>query len=800
LRNQVFKYVSAFAYYLAKLVLSKLALGLFLIYAACFYTYVFQFSWIFVVIAVVGTALCLQYLSNNADVLLKHLSFLYKNGAMAIGLILAVGACLLYFAFGFNIGVFAAWLLSIAICGRIFFERRTFVMPKPKRSDLVVLISLFLVSLPLYLWSVYTVPFQMNSDESVILTVEQEYARKGIFDLFGVSDYFGLMYCPFLVQGRIAEILGGIDLFHVRMVGALTGVLIVLCAYVFYRALSMRLPVALMATIFLGCNHSLVGISRMVSQSNGGLLMELLASTALFEGVKRKCPWLSYLGGVLTGCCFYIYYAARMTLPIWLAFVALLLIFNFKQNSYPIKKLVYLLLVFFLGFAISIAPIIPAHLRAPRAAEQAAFAYQKQMCLLFPEGRLAQVNRWRESSIASNVAHSLVNGLTSFNNNVIDQAFIYPNAGHGFVDPISGLLLWFGVIRVVVFFGFELSALFMLSAFFVEFFIYSFIVAPAPDYPRLLVMLPFAGYFVAYGIEGFVLAFDRLFGTVRRASSGQLRVAVFACIASSIVILNLSILNDFVRAGLSSGNDIGGTARYLEARKNQTNHLYIVVSGDDYPYFEGGGVVSPYSNVLCFIAPSQDCKFFASGDLTTVKVVPPFSIFMTENLWRLKEKELTRMYPHLIVHKISRDRGRVAIEDPTDLPSSGAIHLAYKEWNEYPQQLEVALSQGKYQEAESLALRFLHSPEPSINGSYFKSRILLALGIAYVHENKFAEAEAPLLEAMNIRVQTAGANASETAEVAQALGELYLAWHQPSKSEEWFQKAAKITEAVRQRP
>ena len=36
-------------------------------------------------------------------------------------------------------------------------------------------------------------------------------------------------------------------------------------------------------------------------------------------------------------------------------------------------------------------------------------------------------------------------GLGTFNNKIADESFIYSNRGHGFVDPLTGILLWIGV-------------------------------------------------------------------------------------------------------------------------------------------------------------------------------------------------------------------------------------------------------------------------------------------------------------------------------------------------------------------
>ena len=39
-------------------------------------------------------------------------------------------------------------------------------------------------------------------------------------------------------------------------------------------------------------------------------------------------------------------------------------------------------------------------------------------------------------------------GLGTFNSKVVDHGWIYVNYGHGFVDPLTGIVLWLGVAIV----------------------------------------------------------------------------------------------------------------------------------------------------------------------------------------------------------------------------------------------------------------------------------------------------------------------------------------------------------------
>ncbi len=51
-----------------------------------------------------------------------------------------------------------------------------------------------------------------------------------------------------------------------------------------------------------------------------------------------------------------------------------------------------------------------------------------------------------ESTVAGGMWKNISWGLTAFNNKIADHGFIYENKGHGFVDPLTGIFLWVGVL------------------------------------------------------------------------------------------------------------------------------------------------------------------------------------------------------------------------------------------------------------------------------------------------------------------------------------------------------------------
>jgi tetratricopeptide (TPR) repeat protein len=721
------------------------------------------------------------------------LPFPPKNATVFLGGAIALGASLAYLHYGFQPVIFAAWVFGIAICGHPFFKNRKVHLNAINRPDTLIVIALYLVALPVYLWSVYTIPFHLNSDETVLLSFEQDAVKNGIIDVFGLSDYFGFMYFPFLLQGWLAHFLGGVDLYHVRLLNGLTGTIIVACSYVFFRVINVSRALAIAATIFLCFNHSLVFISRIASRTNGGLLLELLAFTSLFEGLKKKCLFTTYLGGFLTGVCFYAYYSARLTFLVWLLF--LLLLFCLKQHSYTRREILHFLSVFLLSFALTTAPLVAAQIRDPDRVQDAN-TYQRSSCLLYPEAQIDAKGRWQANTIAEGVFRSILNGLTVFNNTTMDQAYIYPHRGYGFVEPVSGVLVWIGFIRVLAALGPDISTRFALVGFLCPFLFYSFITYPTPNYTRLLVILPFAGYFIAHGIDAIASLAKAIANKLKGAHGGRTKAFVFACVTLSIALVNLYIVHDYAVDGVANGDDIGGTARYLEARKSEPEDLFLMSASPQYLYFNDYSVYSCLGHMLAYISPEQDAKVLAPEDLAKVTIVPPFTIFMNGELWQLNQERLKKLYPNLIMHKIAAERDLVAIEDRDIVPNSKHVHDIYKRWNEYASKMDDALNAKDPEEAKRLGLDYLNSPFSGITGDYFKSRILRPLGDAYAREHQFEKAQTYLLEALAIREKLKNTNSADTADTARSLSLLYANWKKWPQAEYYARKAVAIRESV----
>jgi len=219
-----------------------------------------------------------------------------------------------YFLDGFNIWVFSFWLSSLIICGLYFFFKDS-----PGKNfgltikDGYILIFLLFIFAPIYLFSIYTVPFQINSDEIAIMITMKKLTEPKLPDLFALSHYFHFPALIFIILGWIGKLFGGINLFNMRLVHALSGLSIIALSFIFFRIFSSYFWAATGAFI-IGINHSLIAISRMAMRDNSALLIEIISLILLFGGLLYRSQSLSFIGGIATGLTFYVYYSARIVI------------------------------------------------------------------------------------------------------------------------------------------------------------------------------------------------------------------------------------------------------------------------------------------------------------------------------------------------------------------------------------------------------------------------------------------------------------------------------------------------------
>jgi hypothetical protein len=183
-----------------------------------------------------------------------------RTSLVFLGAALGVASVALYGAAGYSTTVVVLWLAAIALVAAGLAGSGG-PISLPAGRDVAVPLGLLLGFAPLYLLRLDTVPVQVNSDEAAIMTFAKQSASAHHVDLFGLSTYFGHPIALFVLWGKLGNLLGGIDLGHMRLLHALTGLLTIALSYAFFRQL-LTLPWALLASALLGVNHAFLMISR----------------------------------------------------------------------------------------------------------------------------------------------------------------------------------------------------------------------------------------------------------------------------------------------------------------------------------------------------------------------------------------------------------------------------------------------------------------------------------------------------------------------------------------------------------
>jgi 4-amino-4-deoxy-L-arabinose transferase-like glycosyltransferase len=557
--------------------------------------------------------------------------------AGVLGFALCAATCLAYARTGYHAAFPVLLLVGVLITAWSLQrpdapadERRGDV-----RSDIVAVAILIAISAPLYWWRLYTTPWQVNTDEVTIMVAAKQVLAAPT-DVLGLSGYYGLPAGIFVVIGRLGRLLGGIDLYHMRIVHSCFGVGCVLLAYGLFRQFCRPLRAATLA-LFLGANHALFAISRMAMRENTALFLELLALLLLVRGFQRRSRSLTFLGGAATGLTFYTYFPARITLVVWS--IVLAAMWLRRPSRVALIRLASFATFFLAGWAVVAAPIVIASAQH----HDAASAYPRQQFLFYPEGRALQQQWTNDRTPADAWKKNIKQGLATFNGKMHDQGYIYANYGHGFVDPVTGVLLWIGLmvatVRLVKSQEPSLPDILAITGFLVLYLSFALVITKAPNYTRLLVVLPFVAYLAGTGLWWLAKA-----GTSRllvgRAPDLQARAAasVVIVVTAVVTLLNVATFRDFVWKGVKEGNDVGSTGRLVEARKQQHGHSWILSADSTAPYYSWGEKGQWQAWLGFFAGPGQPVRVITTTELASLSVPGDFTVFMQRQVWDANEE------------------------------------------------------------------------------------------------------------------------------------------------------------------
>lgn len=583
-----------------------------------------------------------------------------RTWSLVAGTALGAGSLVVYATAGYGPAFLCLWLAAGGLLAVAFALRGA----RPARiavADVLAAGGLVVAFAPLYLLRAYSRPVQVGSDEVAIMSSARSWAERSGVDPFGVSDYLGHPAGLLVVLGKLGDLIGGVDLLHMRLLHGALGLATIAAAYLLFRQLQPR-AWAIFAACVLGVSHSLLMISRMAMRENTAVLLEVVALALLVRGLRHGHQLSSYLGGVVAGLGFYVYYPARFTIVVWAVFLAGVALL--ARPAFGGARLRHVAAATALGFVLVATPILVAEQRAPAGQ----VGLQREALLIFEQARAKQQAWVFASSEWEAVAKNVVWGLTAFNNRVVDHSWIYVNEGHGFVDPVTGVLLWIGVAAVLV------AALrrrgdpwllLALCCFAILWLSFALLVNKAPNYTRLLVTLPFVALLATAAVRLLAGLTERLAGRFAPRHARRAGVAVAAGALVLVAAANLSIARDYVDTGVQRGDLIGDTGRYVEAHRDPPGKRFYIAADDTdrYEYYDWG-FASMWRERLAIFAgdPARVGEVISPAALASFDAPAPFALFMRRELWAEHEARLVARYGTAWTQPLSRDGSRIVVE------------------------------------------------------------------------------------------------------------------------------------------
>ena len=560
-------------------------------------------------------------LRDRSQLIFAPLLLLFASAALALL------TCFLYGRHDFIPAYFYLWIASIALAAAAYYPRRPRQQKTPRwdHRDLWIALGLLLFFAPFYFAKLYDIPLQMTTDE-IYLSSWARWVTLHTPDPFGVGYYWFMPNLVYLLYGKFCLALGSIDFFHMRIANAFTGLAAIAVSYGCFRLMGLEKRVqALGAALLLGSQHVMVALSRMALWQMTPLVTGFPGLALLFDGHRRQSPWRTFWGGVLMGLGFYVYYPSKIYLLIWAVYV---FITAFILRRRAILKLLPAACA---GFVLTVAPLTVGMMKARTGVRHLA-QYQSDQLLL---------------SAPSNVLRENIrNGLCMFNKPIICSSLTYRNPGHGFLDPLSGILLWIGFLILLWRCRRDDAARLIAVGFFLSWMLFTFLIGGAPNYCRMIIILPLIAIMIFVALDAFPST-----------------VSLAPFVIPILMYWNGSIFLDHYFDGVLHGDVIGVTLRYVDARRNNPRQAYEIVADNDYRYYLWHDSDTWRFNVEAFAGPGQTVAVCPPEDLLSHLRPAPVTYFMDRRLWRRYEPDLRRHYPLLQLYSIQdRESSLVAVE------------------------------------------------------------------------------------------------------------------------------------------
>ncbi len=264
----------------------------------------------------------------------------------------------------------------------------------------------------------------------------------------------------------------------------------------------------------------------------------------------------------------------------------------------------------------------------------------------FPQARKLQQSQIRAKSEEEGVITNIKYGLLTFNAPLHDNSNIYFNSGSGFVDTVSGALLWIGLTAVFLKRKERIQQraadILCASAFLSLWLVFSFLIYFCTQLyaiiyrTSLLFLFRYRRYCICVK-----WACQSLYASRERESNKAWQYC-FLCLVLTIVFSNFYILGVYVQEGIRIGELNGATFRMVEQHQADRQFQFILAADAQNPYYFWG---SPgdwqkwmdgddaKGRVVVFTLEQLDLQLSTELSKRDKHLVAPFMLFMNKDMW-----------------------------------------------------------------------------------------------------------------------------------------------------------------------
>ncbi|MCW8130229.1 MAG: glycosyltransferase family 39 protein [Planctomycetota bacterium] len=619
--------------------------------------------------------------SPNLLYLASEVSIAHRAIGLPTGVLLIAACLVVYQHYHFSFSVVCLWLGSLfaffCVWGGLKIRLRD--LSGLALRDWKHLAALVVLFSPAYVYATYAWPYQIATDELSFCGYIKMLMFDRNYDFFRVAgEYFCWPAGCFVFLGLMTQAIGESSLENIRMANGILGVVSICGVYALGRECFSRKYAWLWAALF-GCSHSFLVISRMGLRDTIPVLLEIAAMLLLYRGIRRKNSALLFLAGVVAGLGVYNYFSARVIIVLcaaalawdeWRAGAAALRSWRRRANDIFLRSV-----PLYVGFLVCASPMALSTYNAGAYGSK----YAREQCILYPDARKL-ITEWHERhDTMAAIAENAVKGLTVFNNNEYDNSYAYVNLKHGFVDPLTGALLWVGVGMACWARRRGVFRRTMLAGFLIIWLVVGILMTRNPAYCRFLVVIPFASYFALEGLR--LLARKAL----RLSRAGFVRAGSWALCAAAVLGIgawNARIVFNHYRQAVNDrpervtdivGNEVASSIRYVRACYERGYRNFLVITDDRQPFQPYGGdfwvgwiKTQVPRNALVVLGRPLELK--TEPIQLNIPTAPACVVLMSGEVWRENEAALRRSYPEFKFVPLTLAEGQVALEFGTPEP------------------------------------------------------------------------------------------------------------------------------------